>query len=301
MVPTDFCAFILTHGRPDRVFTYENLKRSGYTGKVFIVIDDEDKTGDEYRKRFGDIVLTFSKRDVAKTFDEADNFNDRRAIVYARNACFDLARQVGCSHFIELDDDYNSGFYLRFNAALEYGNTPRIKDLDSVLCALLDFYKSTPIHSIAMSQGADHFGGNAAGDKRPSLRRKAMNSFICSTERPFNFQGRVNEDVNTYTEGTRRGLLFFTTLHAMLDQLNTQSNAGGMTDLYLDSGTYVKSFYSVMYAPSCVRIGELGDPRQPHYRVHHAINWHRTAPLILRESHRKASHAPAQATEVRRA
>jgi hypothetical protein len=301
MVPTDFCAFILTHGRPDRVFTYENLKQSGYTGKVFIVIDDEDNTANEYRKRFGDIVLTFSKGDVAKTFDEADNFNDRRAIVYARNACFALARQVGCSHFIELDDDYNSGFYLRFNAALEYGNTPRIKDLDGVLCALLDFYKSTPIHSIAMSQGGDHIGGNSAGQQAPRLKRKAMNSFICSTERPFQFQGRVNEDVNTYTEGTRRGLLFFTTMQAMLDQLDTQSNSGGMTDLYLDSGTYVKSFYSVMYAPSCVRVGELGDPRQPRYRLHHSINWRHTAPLILRESHRKASRADAQAPEARRA
>ena len=301
MVPTDFCAFILTHGRPDRVYTYENLKRSGYTGKVFIVIDDEDKTADEYRKRFGDIVLTFSKREVAKTFDEADNFNDRRAIVYARNACFDLARQVECTHFIELDDDYNSGFYLRFNASLEYGNTPRIKDLDSVLCALLDFYKATPIHSIAMSQGGDHIGGNSAGSQVPRLKRKAMNSFICSTERQFQFQGRVNEDVNTYTEGTRRGLLFFTTMHAQVNQLATQSNSGGMTDLYLDSGTYVKSFYSVMYAPSCVCVGTLGDNRNPHYRLHHNIDWRRTAPLILRESYRKASRASAEAPEALRA
>jgi hypothetical protein len=300
MVPTDFCAFILTHGRPNRVLTYESLRRFGYTGKIFIVIDDEDKTADEYRKRFGDIVLTFSKREVAKTFDEADNFNDRRAIVYARNACFDLARQVGCSHFIELDDDYRN-FFLRFNGDMQYGNTRQVSDLDSILCALLDFYKTTPIHSIAMSQGGDHIGGNAAGQQVPRLKRKAMNTFICSTERPFQFQGRVNEDVNTYTEGTRRGLLFFTAMHAQVNQLSTQSNSGGMTDLYLDSGTYVKSFYSVMYAPSCVRVGELGDPRQPHRRLHHSVNWRYTAPLILRENYRKASRASAQPPEARRA
>jgi hypothetical protein len=286
-MPPDFCAFILTHGRPDRVYTYENLKRSGYTGKVFIVIDDEDKTGGEYRKRFGDAVLTFSKSDIAKRFDEGDNFNDRRAIFYARNACFDLAKQVGCKYFIQLDDDYNSGFYIRFNSSLNYGNTPRIKNLDGILCALLDFYKSAPIHSVAMSQGGDHIGGDAAGTKVPRLKRKAMNSFICSTDRPFEFQGRVNEDVNTYTEGTRRGLLFFTTMQAQVNQLATQSNAGGMTEMYLDSGTYVKSFYSVMYAPSCVKVGELGDPRSPSYRLHHRINWRSTAPLILRETVRK--------------
>lgn len=296
MVPTDFCAFILTHGRPDRVYTYENLKRSGYTGKVFIVIDDEDKTGDEYRKRFGDIVLTFSKREVAKTFDEADNFNDRRTIVYARNACFDLARRVGCTYFIQLDDDYTS-FGLRFDSQYNYKYT-RASKLDQMFGALLEFYIGIPERSIAISQGGDHIGGYY---EAPFLRRKAMNSFICSTERQFQFLGRVNEDVNTYTTDGRRGLLFFTVMQAALSQVQTQSNTGGMTDLYLDSGTYVKSFYSVMYAPSCVRVGAMADNSNPRPRLHHAINWHHAVPLILREEHRKASLVPAHASEVRRA
>ena len=88
-----FVAFILTHGRPDRVLTYEKLRKHGYTGKIYIVCDDEDKTLPEYRKRFGD-VLVFSKSEIAKTFDEGDNFGDRRAIIYARNACFELAQQI---------------------------------------------------------------------------------------------------------------------------------------------------------------------------------------------------------------
>ena len=59
-----FVAFILTHGRPDRVLTYEKLRKHGYTGKIYIVCDDEDKTLPEYRKRFGD-VLVFSKSATA--------------------------------------------------------------------------------------------------------------------------------------------------------------------------------------------------------------------------------------------
>jgi len=70
----DFCAFILTHGRPDRVHTYDTLMRAGYTGKVFIVIDDEDKTAAEYRARFGDKVLQFCKAEWAEKTDEGDNF-----------------------------------------------------------------------------------------------------------------------------------------------------------------------------------------------------------------------------------
>lgn len=283
----DFCAFILTHGRADRVQTFTTLKRAGYTGKLFLVVDDEDKALEEYRSRYGKAVLTFSKPAIAATFDEGDNFGDRRTIVYARNACFDLAKSVGCTYFIELDDDYTS-FYLRFNSRLEYGNTEIIRrSIDEIFEALLDYYKATPALSIAMSQGGDHIGGDPDGDRSPRLLRKAMNSFICSTERRFDFVGRINEDVSTYVSRGRRGGLFLTVVQAQLNQLATQSNEGGMTELYLDSGTYVKTFYSVMYAPSCVRVGELGDPRNPHYRIHHEINWRAAVPVILRESVRK--------------
>jgi hypothetical protein len=286
----DFCAFILTHGRPDRVHTYKTLKKAGYTGKVYIVIDDEDKTENEYRARFGDKVLQFCKKEIADRIDEGDNFEDRRAIIYARNACWDLAKQVGCKYFIQLDDDYTS-FYIRHNSKIDYV-AARIKTtINDVFLFLLDFYNSIPALSVAMSQGGDHMGGayQGGGQAIPSLRRKCMNSFICSIARPFQFFGRINEDVNTYLTMGRRGGLFFTVIQAQLIQLQTQSNKGGMADLYLDSGTYVKSFYSVMYAPSCVKVGLMGDPhRKDNYRLHHKINWHNTAPKILREQYKKA-------------
>jgi hypothetical protein len=38
----DFCIFILCHGRPEIQSTFNSLKNQGYTGKIFIVIDDED-------------------------------------------------------------------------------------------------------------------------------------------------------------------------------------------------------------------------------------------------------------------
>ena len=283
----DFAAFILTHGRPDRVHTYTTLRKAGYTGKIFLVIDDEDKTGDEYREKYGDSVLTFSKSAVAKTFDEGDNFNDRRAIIYARNACHALAKSVGIKHFVQLDDDYTS-FAIRHNSRLEYGWSRLRHTMEDALDALLEFYLSTGCASIAMSQGGDHIGGDNS-QHTPSLRRKCMNSFFCSTDKPLKFFGRVNEDVNTYTTLGRRGELFFTVIQAQLVQKQTQANAGGMSEMYAASGTYVKSFYSVMYAPSCVKIGTMGDPLSPHYRIHHKINWHATAPKILREEHRKAA------------
>ena len=82
----DFAVFILTHGRPDNVVTYNTIKNQGYTGKVYIIIDNEDKTAKKYYENYKDKVIMFNKKEISKTFDEADNFEDRRSIVYARNA-----------------------------------------------------------------------------------------------------------------------------------------------------------------------------------------------------------------------
>lgn len=277
----DFCAFILTHGRPDKVLTYKTLLNAGYTGKIYIVIDNEDKTEARYRENFGDMVLQFDKAAAAQTFDEGDNFNDRRAIIYARNSCWDLARKVGCKYFIQLDDDYT-----HFNSRFKSDGTPcsgMIRSMmDELLSSMIEFYEAAPALSVAMGQGGDYIGGGVRG-----LGRKCMNTFVCSVDRQFVFFGRINEDVNTYTTSGRRGDLFFTAFQAFVTQEVTQKSSGGMTSLYLDSGTYIKSFYSVMYCPSSVKIGELGDNRSPHYRIHHKINWTATVPKIIRESHRK--------------
>ena len=287
----DFCVFILTHGRPDRVFTYNTLLRAGYTGKIFFVIDDEDKTAKDYKRAFGEDVHVFSKSEIAKTFDEGDNFNDRRAIIYARNYCQALALKVGCKYFMQLDDDYTN-FSYRFNADGQYKSTTVVKTFNQIIQAMIEFLDcSEQITSVAMSQGGDHIGGGE-GKKSIKLMRKAMNTFLCSTDKPFKFFGRINEDVNTYTCAQRRGdVLFFTHIGLQVNQLQTQSNSGGMTELYLDAGTYVKSFYSIMYSPSCVKIGVIFDPNGTNGapRIHHSVNWKHTTPMILDESHRKPS------------
>lgn len=278
-----FVAFILTHGRPDRVLTYEKLRKHGYTGKIYIVCDDEDKTLPEYRKRFGD-VLVFSKSEIAKTFDEGDNFGDRRAIIYARNACFELAQQIGATHFIELDDDYTY-FKFRFDDQLRWHGAD-VQDLDAVFDMLLDYFNSAPMLTLAIGQGGDYIGDEKATRFNDGIQpmRKAMNSFICSVDRPFQFVGRINEDVNTYVLLGSRGGVFLSILQIGLDQLETQSNSGGMTELYLDAGTYVKSFYTVMYCPSCVVVSAMGTA---HRRLHHHIKWRYAVPKILRESVKK--------------
>ena len=163
--PENFAAFILTNGRPDRVHTFKSLRKHGFTGRIYLVIDDEDRTRDEYIDRFGaENVLIFSKEEVSKTFDEGDNFGDRRAIIYARNACFDLARAVGVRYFIQLDDDYTD-FRYKTDREGRFVHRAPIVDLDAVLEAFLAFYRATPALSVAFAQGGDFIGGGGRADR----------------------------------------------------------------------------------------------------------------------------------------
>tara|TARA_R100001463_G_scaffold1618_1_gene7021 strand:+ start:390 stop:1256 length:867 start_codon:yes stop_codon:yes gene_type:complete len=284
MIKEDFTVFILTHGRPNNVKTYKTLKRFGYTGKIHIVIDNEDNCANDYYKNFDNVVM-FDKKEIAKTFDEADNFNDRRSIVYARNACFDIAKKLGIKYFVQFDDDYTD-FSYRFNGQLSY-NKGRgyINNVDDIFKAILKYYKSIPAKSIAISQNGDWIGGeNSNWAKELRLKRKCMNSFFCSTERPFQFTGRINEDVNTYTSGASKGHLFLTIPNVSLKQTDTQSNNGGMSDIYAAQGTYIKSFYSVMFSPSAVKVAMLNTERS---RLHHRVSWNNATPMILNEKHKK--------------
>lgn len=280
----DFCVFILTHGRPDKVLTYRTLRDNGYAGPVFLVVDNEDKRAPDYIKTFGkEHVVIFDKAKTALTFDEFDNFDDRRTIVYARNACFDIAEQLGFTYFLQLDDDYVM-FKYRVNELHKYPKScPYMRrTLGDAIYATLRFYQSIPAASIAFSQGGDWFGGEANFGKE--VKRKCMNSFFCSTLRRFQFVGRINEDVNTYTWFASKGNLFMTIPHIQLDQKTTQKNAGGMTDIYINQGTYVKSFYTIICSPSCVTIEMMGETNR---RIHHCVDWPSAVPCLVSPKWRK--------------
>lgn len=284
----NFAAFILTHGRPGNVKTYDTLIKCGYTGKIYIIIDNEDKTADEYRKRFKDKVVVFDKLAISKTFDTGNNFDDRRAVVYARNACWQIAKDLGIDYFLQLDDDYTT-FEYKFSPTLLFKQKV-VKDLDRLFSITLDYYKSIDAVSIAYAQGGDLFGGGKSTNlKKLWLKRKCMNTWFCDTSKPFAFVGSMNEDFSTSVIIGNRGGLLFTMFNVAINQLATQAASGGMSELYLDSGTYLKSFYTVMYAPSCTKVYMMGGYGETaHKRLHHKVSWENAVPCVISESHKKA-------------
>ena len=279
----DFAVLILSHGRADQVVTIKTLQRCGYTGKWYIVLDTEDEQEQKYRDNFGDDhIILFDKSYAATKFDIMDNFPGRGVPTFARNMFWEIAKNLGLTYFLELEDDYNA-----FNFRIEMaGHLPLVKisDFDAVCDAYIDYLDKSGCLTVAFCQAGDIIGGAGSVIGRNKYLRKAMNCFFCRTDTEFRFLGRFNDDVNAYITYGKTGGLFLTFLDVCMVQPLTQQNTGGITAAYKGYGTYVKSFYSVMLRPDCVKIAMMGEKDR---RIHHKILQPIAYPAIISDRYRK--------------
>lgn len=279
----DFAVFIITHGRAGNISTLKPLKDGRYSGKLFFLIDNEDEQADDYKKLYGaENVIVFDKQAAFDACDTMDTTGEKKAIVFARNAIYEVAKDLGLRFFLMMEDDFTDIMY-RYHEKDKLGYAP-CTHLDDLFDAVIEFLEVSGAKSVALAQGGDFIGGVNSQNFYKGLLRKCMNSFFCDVEKPIEFRGTMNEDVTTYTTLGSRGDLFFTFTKANIVQKQSQSVSGGMTELYKDSGTYRKSFYSVMSMPSCVKLAMMGDK---HYRIHHNVNWNACVPLIINERWKK--------------
>jgi hypothetical protein len=286
----DFCYVILSYGRAETLDTLNTLKKAGAEKEIFIVVGTDDPTVDEYKARYGDKLWIFNKDDYKPKIQLVTPDGSDKVIVYARNACFDLVcENTKYQYFIMLDDDYTS-FQRKerfIDEGLLRGHVVN-KGIDEMFGKLVEFLAKTQrVSTISMAQTGDWIGG-IKGKNRPYFSRKAMNSFTCDINRPIPFMGRINEDVNAYTLDGSRGGIYLQIWDWTLKQRATQKNKGGMTDTYLDGGTYLKSMYSVVLMPSAVSVKRMGNAKSKNaYRIHHKVNWRYCIPKIIREEHKK--------------
>lgn len=274
--------FIISYKRADNIKTLDFMEKVNYQGQVFIVVDDKDPQLDEYKKRYKDKLCIFSKAETV--FDKCDNFSNTNSSCFVRNAIFKIAEGLGVKSFLVLDDDYSQIHFRRPRGSVLGVSYMSEGDLDYCLDACFEYIENTPrVDCFALAQSGDFIGG-AEGYYKISGKRKIMNAFFFRTDNPISFPGKMNEDVNCYLYYGSRGRLFFTTTAMSVQQELTQAASGGMTDIYRNNGTYIKSFYSVIVAPNAVKIGTIG-VHNP--RIHHKINWNNAVPKLIREEYKK--------------
>lgn len=273
----DFAVFILSHGRADTITTYKALRDGGYTGRTYVVIDNEDDQEDLYRQKFGDDIIQFDKRDYLEKTDLGDLDTDRRIGVFARNFIQDEAKRLGYKFHLQLDDDVH-GFTYRF-AQGKVLRALHCSHLDEVFSGMVEYMKETPITSLSFALSAYNMGG-VDGSINEGMTRKTMTTFLMRADDLQYFHMRMNDDITTSLINGMRGKLYYSYLPIEVEVDKTQVKAGGMTDIYQKNGTYRKSFYSVMCCPSCVKVSAMGITD---YRIHHTISWNNAVPKLLSE------------------
>lgn len=275
---------ILSHGRADNVKTWALLDKRRSNLERKIVVDDEDEQLDEYRKRFGDNVIVFSKSNYMAKSDTFAPRSDRpRGIVLpARNACPDIAAALGWDYFIELDDDYD-------NIDTRYIDGGKLKsrnleNVDDAFTEMAKFLEKSGTDVIALAQGGDFIGGAKSTGATTVFMRKMMNVYCFRTSTDIRFYGYLNEDLTASVVHGMRGDLILTYTKKEIHQTKTQEAKGGLTEEYCRNGTYAKSMCSAIAAPSCVSIRMMGDG---HYRMHHNVRWRNAAVKVIRGAWKK--------------
>jgi len=238
------------------------LRGRKYTGKIFVLIDDEDSAKDSYIERYGDCVRVFHKR---VNFDIGDNFDGPNGIAtFARNECWNVAKAENLKYFLMLDDDLQS---IKIRTIKDGGlRSYAINDMDAVIDAYCEFMDSTNIDGTGFGNGGDFIGGAKKID-RQAYKRVLYNSFLLRTDSRFDFVMRYSEDAVSILLQGIWGRVFIAPLNVQqnfnvyIAQKSAQKQktiAGGCQDAYGGANGYVLRFYELMAFPSSRKLGWTG-------------------------------------------
>jgi hypothetical protein len=261
---------IISYRRAGRVKTIAMLRNIKWTGPVYLVISNDDDQRSQYLEAY-DNVYIFDRSAVK--CDYYDNGPPSGPLA-ARNIAWDIAKELGWTHFVLLDDDYS-----HLTIHREWSTNPKKRIIrnvpanwgDHLFHAMWDLLDAVPqIQCVSLSQ---------TGDFAETIRRKVMQTFFLRTDRRFEFVARLNDDVTTYYDLGLRGEIVVQIPLLMVKQTVTQSQPGGLTEEYLQYGTYAKSMYTVLRWPAHCRIAFHNIVG----RIHHRIATY-PYPLIVKES-----------------
>ena len=238
---------IISHKRP-KCLTVGALKRAGYTGEWYIVADDMDET--PYEELYPEHVVRFSKAEYAKTTDTADNFGKMTTPVYARNACFDIAKQKGFDCFGLFDDDLQS-FTYRYASGSKL-KSKKVKNLELIFEAYCNY-----ILEAGFACGGFVSAGRVVGGVNNKLVRDRFyynptNAYIINTHiEQFPFVGTLWEDSIYCYLNNMTGKIVAGFLPVIITMVSPGAmKDGGNKSLYEEGSTFIAESYGNMVIPS---------------------------------------------------
>ena len=278
----DFAIFICTHGRPNAQLTLQSLLNAGYTGKYYLVLDDTDKTIQQYIDNFGpEHLIVFDKNHYINTSDTGSNKPVYKCILYAKDAIEDIARDMELKSFILADDDITRFRHRYIQNDKLY--TENVSDMDSVLDAYNEYLLSANIATLGFGNSYIYIGGQL-GLKETTLvnRRFTYNFILRNTKHIVKWKSEMNEDSITPILCSKQGQMWWQLYHVQFDMKACDAGAdGGMSDVYANMDKFKRYAHFLVYNPDSVyMIEKFG-------KITHTFNRKCTFPKVISDKYKK--------------
>lgn len=287
----DFAVFICTHGRPNKQLTLEALKKCGYTGKVYLVLDDTDETIQQYIDNFGaDMLLVFDKNHYINTVYTSMAKPYYKCILYAKCAVEDIAKAMKLNAFVIADDDL-TGFSIRYPVENSLKRISKFS-MDDALSISVDFLLDADATIMGIGHGGTYFNGVKVFE--PNSVSKLINTgvpynFIFrNTKHNVDWMSAYGEDDVTNNYNSSIGNKVMLMPYMQLTIVPSGSCAeGGMYDVYANVDAFKLMFFIFMHFPTSVEVVLKRD------RKTGVVFWstkryrENTCPKIVSESYRK--------------
>lgn len=244
-----FAIFILTNGRPNHQYTLEFLRKS-FKGDVFLICDNEDKTLKEYQNNYGEQVIVFDKNEWVSKSDPMDNFQSKNSVLYARNAVFEIAKDMGYEYFVMVDDDV-TGLSFRYEKDGKLVGKP-VKNFNKVSSVILETMDNTGTDFFSFGVDKIYLGGLANNQYQKKIIDKVYCFIFCRTEQQHFYKGIMNEDeINNLLSMSVGKLAKSLTVIQIQYKPMGPENIGGNAETYKENDmySYVRNFYPIIAFP----------------------------------------------------
>lgn len=249
-----FAIFICTHGRPDKQITLKALRDSGYTGKIYLVLDDEDETIPYYHDNLGmcDDFVGFKKQEIIDDTITTAFPPNRKTILYAKNACERYAKLKELDCFAICDDDI-PGFRYRY---VENGSCKSLKltqNMDKVIQSYAEYILDSDITATSFGMAQFYFAGDKCFSPETMLKWRIPYTFVFrNTKHEVDWVSDYGEDITTAIECANQGKFMMASPFVQMNLSPMGVGEGGMVELHKD--TFRLAEYGHVWHPTSEQI-----------------------------------------------
>lgn len=241
---------ICTHGRPDNQLTLKTLRELGYTGQIWLVLDNEDETYSCYHHNFGlcDDFVTFNKQYYIDHSDTGTIEDQRKCILYAKNCCEDWAKKKELDAFIIADDDI-TGFRYRYEKDGHLLSVLVTKNMDKIIEAYYTMIVDNNISASSFGDVRAYIGGVIKESRLP------YNFVFRNTKYPFEWKSFMYEDTVSpiYNNMIGRYTVQLPQIQFNMKEVDAKED-GGMKAVYEKLSVYKRAFTAKVFNPTSIEI-----------------------------------------------